>query len=214
MNDFTFFHVLAGLSGLFWTLCYCECIRVGFRDRVCAMPVEALALNFCWEIAFGFFWHPVGWADYWQTWINTVWGCFDVLILATFFLYGSTRGATDRQFKAYGTAVLVTTALIFGALFYVAADQGPEGVKRLHEVTAFGVNVPMSALFIRMLWTRGGPAGQNLNIAVSKFLGTGVVTVGFTLYGGFAAYPVILTCGWTCAVLDAVYIYLLWRATR
>jgi len=216
--EFSLFNLLAGLAGLFWTACYILIIRKGFRDKICCMPIEALALNFVWEFLFGFIWHPTG-MDYYQMWINRVWCVFDVLIVVTFFLYGSIRGAPKWQFRAYGAVVIAATFAIFGALYYKASAT-PEGIVRLHQITAFGVNVPMSMLFIRMLWIRGGPVGQSMGIAWLKFLGTSVVTIGFSLpaVGANALfgvhYPVILTAGWTCFVLDLAYIILLSWAIR
>ena len=41
--------VLAGISGICWTIVYIECIRLGFRQKTYAMPFWALALNIAWE---------------------------------------------------------------------------------------------------------------------------------------------------------------------
>ncbi len=41
--------MLTRVGGIAWTVVYVEAIRVGLRDRTCAMPVAALALNFAWE---------------------------------------------------------------------------------------------------------------------------------------------------------------------
>lgn len=215
--EFTIFNLLAGLSGLAWTVCYIQIIWKGFKDKVCCMPLYALALNFVWEFIFGFIWDPTGWADIWQTWINSIWCVFDVLILITHFMYGEVRGVPKNLFRAYSAFVIAFTFGIFGALYY-AAD-GEAGIKCLHEITSVGVNVPMSALFITsFLWLRG-TIGQSMGIAWSKFLGTGVITVGFTFIPGAADhigthYPVILAAGWTCFALDLFYIYDLRKAIR
>jgi len=181
------------------------------------MPLYALALNFVWEFYFGFVWNPTGWADVWQTWINSIWCVFDVLILVTHFRYGKVKGVPKNLFRAYSTFVLGFTFLIFGVLYMVA--DGEAGIKYLHEITSTGVNVPMSALFITsFLWLRG-TAGQSMGIAWSKFIGTGVITIGFTFLPDAANYfgvhyPVIIAAGWTCFALDIFYIYHLRKAIK
>ena len=40
------------LSGIGWVIVYEECIRLGFRQKTCAMPFFALGLNFAWELIY------------------------------------------------------------------------------------------------------------------------------------------------------------------
>ena len=82
------------LSGIGWMIVYEECIRLGFRDRIYAMPFWALGLNFSWEaINFAgeliFKWHgPTVGLTLVQTAVNGFWACLDVVILYTYFKYG------------------------------------------------------------------------------------------------------------------------------
>jgi hypothetical protein len=41
--------LLAGISGICWTVVYLDCIRLGFKQKTYAMPFWALALNIAWE---------------------------------------------------------------------------------------------------------------------------------------------------------------------
>lgn len=43
----TFLTVLSGVS---WLIAYALAIRVGFRDKIHAMPTMALAFNLFWEL--------------------------------------------------------------------------------------------------------------------------------------------------------------------
>lgn len=207
--DLSWFNLLAGFSGFCWTVCYALCIWHGFRSRTCLMPVAALSLNICWEAFFGFLWSPEG-LDRWQMWINRTWCVADVAILVTFYRF------SDRVQRAYGTVVLASTVAIYGAFYYLASAT-PEGLVRLHQVSAFVVGVPMSFLFLSWVLTRTIGPWASLGVAWAKFIGTLVVTLGFTFFSGehvIAHYPVILTCGWVSGVIDGGYVWLVWRAVR
>jgi hypothetical protein len=70
----------------------------------------------------------------------------------------------------------------------------------------------MSVLFIVMLVQRGASTGQNLIIAVNKWVGTMAATVMFGMLGGKGFYGpsfLILVAGGLCCLFDLIYIVML-----
>ncbi|MGW1768150.1 transmembrane-type terpene cyclase [Streptomyces sp. NPDC002073] len=197
---------LTAVSGLAWTVVYVVAIRTGFRERTYAMPVAALALNFAWETTYAVTAAMDGVSL--QGVVNVVWAGADVAIIWTYLAYGRAElpgFVTRPMFAAW-------SVLVFGAGFAVQwlflAHFG------LHDATrnaAFLQNLLMSGLFIGMFAARGGARGQNLTIAVAKWLGTLAPTI---LFGVLEDSPFILGLGILCSVFDLVYIGLLLHARR
>jgi hypothetical protein len=75
-----------------------------------------------------------------------------------------------------------------------------------------GANLVMSALFVNFVLTRGSAAGQSMYIGLLKLIGTAIIYVV-----GDAAHPsskVLPVSHVACAVLDGVYLLLLYRQLR
>lgn len=202
--------ILTAISGLCWTVVYIESIRLGFQQKTYAMPFWALALNIAWELLHSVTDFRLTGASL-QVVFNIAWFLLDVLILYTYFRFGkkhfprSLPAVFFYLWSALGLATAFALQLVFVFEF---------GVSKGGAYAAFLQNLLMSILFIAMLVQRGGSEGQNLTIAVAKWLGTLAPTILFGLLGAQAFPPnlLVLVTGVFCSVFDLVYIGMLARA--
>lgn len=203
--------ILTLVSGLCWTLVYIEGIRLGIRDRSYAIPFYALALNLAWELLHAYL--GLRTTIDLQTIINAVWFLFDVGIFYTYFRYGK------KYFPAKLASWFVPWSILglFTAFWVEYAFVREFGTFAGGAYAAFLQNLLMSVLFIGMLVRRGNTEGQNLTIAVSKWLGTLAPTITFGMIGGgtFSGPNFfILVVGILCSVFDLIYIWLLSKYGR
>jgi len=191
------------VSGIAWTVVYVAAIRIGFRQRTYAIPVAALALNFAWEVVYTV--QSLSDVDV-QTFVNATWAVADLVIVVTFFRFGRAElpGFVTRGLFVGWSAVLFVTAFAVQLLFL--EEFGAHDAARY---SAFLQNLLMSGLFIAMFVARRGLRGQSRTIAVAKLVGTAAPTV---LFGVIEDSLFILGLGVLCAVLDTVYVWLVWRA--
>jgi len=194
-------------SGLAWTIVYIEAIRLGFRDRTYAIPAAALALNFAWETIYSVYGLRLDPASA-QTIVNVAWAAADIAIVYTFFRYGRAElpGFVTRPMFIAWAVLLFAVAYAVQFLFILAF-----GAHDATGYSAFLQNALMSGLFIAMFVARRGLRGQNLTIAIAKWLGTLAPTI---LFGVIEASPLILGLGIICSVFDLAYIWLLVWARR
>lgn len=204
------------MSGALWTAVYIDCIRVGFKDKTYAMPLWALALNISWEFLYSLHGYVQGPPSL-QTYINTVWFCFDVVILVTYLRYGLRFFPTHLKkssFYAWSLLAIVTSLAI---QYVFTVEFRP--LANAEAYSAYPQNVLMSVLFIVMLTNRKSSIGQTKLIAVAKFLGTLAPTIELGILGGgepFGGRPsmFVLVLGIICAVFDILYIIMLTRKQR
>ena len=201
--------LLTLVSAVAWTVVYVEAVRVGWRGRTYAVPAAALALNLAWEWLYaghGLATRP----DDAQTWVDVVWGLADVAILVTYLRWGRRDLPAlvgRRLFVLWVAGLLLTAGVVQGA---IAAELGFAG-SRAAVVSSFLQNLLMSGLFIAMFVGRGGPRGQSVLIAVSKWLGTLAPTL---LFGVLRHSHFALGIGLLCSVFDLGYLGLLLRSAR
>lgn len=192
-------------QGLFWTLTYIECVRIGIKQKTYAVPFVALCLNFGWEFYYTIQGYLSEGLDA-TTSINLLWLTFDTLILVTYFKYGNELKLPKLQFYGYSFGFLLL-CIVGYALIGMHFDLAVSAV-----YAGFTINILMSILFIRMIYRRPGILGQNKLIAWGKCLGTIFITiaigiVGINRVGGVK--PLILYAGILILILDLYYIYLL-----
>lgn len=216
---------LALFSAAAWSIVYVLAIAIGFRQKTCAFPFPALALNLTWEALYTFLgftqgpqvlaWmDPVMLAQPWvgalwrvQSWVNLFWLVLDGLILVTHLRFGR-RGydppASRAQFVAGSLTALAAALLLQVAFFLVFGSFGCA-------YAAFLQNLVMSLLFLGLLRTRGSARGQNMAIALGKCLGTLAAALGFILVLG---NRLILALGALCLAADILYVHFLNRAFK
>ncbi len=209
----TFSMILVLVSGVSWSIVYLASIKVGFKDKIYAMPFWALALNFAWEVLHAVFGvAELGFSA--QSIINILWAVFDCGILYTYFKYGA------KEFPSFLNKKVFLSFSILGILISFIVQYA--FIKEFSLVlagaySAYLQNLLMSVLFIAMLLKRRSSKGQNLMIAIFKWLGTLAPTLLFGIIGsaelGGKPNQFVLTLGILICLTDLVYICLL-CATR
>ena len=200
--------LLAGISGICWTIVYLDCIRLGFKQKTYAMPFWALALNFAWETVHSIIGYKQEGMSI-QVVFNAVWCLFDIGILYTYFKYGQKYFPdflSRKVFILWSVLALIASYII--QYFFVIEF----GLVKGGSYSAFLQNLAMSILFIGMYVQRQGSEGQSLTIAINKFIGTLTPTILVGLVGleAFGAPNLfILVLGSLIAFFDLVYIYIL-----
>ena len=193
--------LLTLISGIAWTIVYIELIRTGFKYKTYGMPLFALGLNLAWEMIYSFdaLSHGIGV----QGTVNLVWMLLDIVILVTYFMYGRKHyiGDAKKYFIPWSILALISCALIQFAFYFEF-----RGIAAA-EYSAFAQNAAMSILFVVMLMSRKDTDGQNLRIAIAKWVGTLAPTILMGLLQKFSIY--ILLMGIICCLFDMLYIFLL-----
>jgi hypothetical protein len=194
---------LAVGAGLCWTLAYLLIIRVGLRERTYGMPIVAFAANISWEFIYAF----VRPSNGVQHTINIVWFLLDCVIGYTIVRFGPDEFPYLSRSVFYG-CFLALLGFAYPAvnLFGTQFDVG-DGL-----VSAFAMNLVMSALFISMFMARPAGRGQSVGIATAKLAGTAFASASVAVksdlaaryHGGLLPYLYI-----ACFLLDLVYLGLL-----
>ncbi|HEV2344084.1 MAG TPA: hypothetical protein VGS97_08330 [Actinocrinis sp.] len=169
---------LAVGTGLCWTLAYLLIIRVGLRERTYGMPLVAFAANLSWEFIYAFV-HPSNGV---QHVINVVWFLLDCVIGYTVVRFGPSEFPYLPRRVFYGCLVALL-AFTYPAVYLVGTqfDAG-DGV-----LSAFMMNLMMSALFIAMFMARQAGRGQSVGIATAKLAGTAFASGSLAVKGDLAA---------------------------
>lgn len=159
-------------SGVFWIIAYVLIILKGFQDRTVGMPFAALCANITWEFLYSFVYtlEPV------QFTINIIWLLLDCVILFQFLIYYKEHGFGLKKKLIILVGALATALLIHLGVMFEFHDW-------VGKYSAFGINLMMSILFVRMYLTKG-LLGQSLSIAVAKFLGSFMASILF-----YVLYP-------------------------
>lgn len=197
--------ILKLVSGLFWTIVYLSLIWGGFKFKTYGMPFWALGLNIAWEFIYGPYELIVSDFDIsLQRIVNLVWFFLDLVIVYTYFAYGSRFFPKEFGKGAFLSWSLLVLAASFVIQFLFLGQFPEQGAA----YSAFLQNLLMSVLFILLLVQRANTEGQSLVTAISKFIGTLAPTI---LFGYIRDNDFILGLGILIAVFDILYIVLLAR---
>lgn len=201
--------VFGAFAGLGWLLAYIDLVRLGFKQKTYGMPVTALALNLVWELLYAYmYWAHDGmfYGGYMMAIVNTCWCIVDFVILFTHIKWGKKdfkRFAPVKFFYPWlilNLAMAVVLQLTWLKSYGVAANG----------CTAIIQNIPMSMLFIFMLFERKSTEGQSMNIAIGKMVGTLGATVSM-MYFASLRDALNIAGGWVCFVFDIIYCVLLYK---
>lgn len=184
-------YVLLFGVALLWTVTYLLIIRQGYRDKSCGMPMPAICCNISWEFMMTFImpFHPL------QQLVTFIWFLLDCIILFQYF------HITKINYSKQLVYTSVFSLIIIALLLQVTMAVEFHDTRSLY--SAFGINVLMSILFIRMLLMKG-LSGQSLWIAYLKMAGTVCASLAF-----YSVYPqsVLLTIMYILIfLLDLTYI--------
>ena len=189
------------LSGIAWTIVYIQCIRIGYKQKTYCMPLFALALNIAWEGIYSFL--DLQSKVTVQTIANIVWFFFDIAIVISYFKFGK------KDFPQNGKKYFIPFSILtFASCFLIQlAFYWEFGHRYGARYSAFLQNVIMSILFVVFLFQRGEKRGQDITIAIAKWIGTLAPAI---LMGIIQEYNVfILVCGLLCSIFDILYIIFL-----
>jgi hypothetical protein len=191
-------------SGIFWSITYLLIIKRGFQDKACGMPMAALCLNISWEFLFSFLFipNPV------QRAVNIAWFGLDLIIIAQFLRYERVRRPADWSAAFFYAAFVSILATAFLSVLLVTR----EFANWAGYYTAFGQNLLMSILFIRMLLDRKDLAAQSLYIGAAKMIGTFCASLIVFCYIPNSALTVFFA--WAILFFDLAYIALYIRKSR
>lgn len=201
--------IFGPIAGLGWLLAYIDLIRLGFKQKTYGMPFVALALNIVWEGLYAYmYWAHDGmfYGGYMMAITNSLWFIADVIILITHFKYGKKdfkRFAPEKYFWPW-TVLCLAMAVVLQITWLQAY-----GV-RANGCTAIVQNLPMSMLFIFMLFERKSTEGQSMIIAIGKMLGTMGAWIAIAVYASLRD-PLNVSIGITCTVFDLIYCVLLYK---
>lgn len=229
-----FYDVLTILGGMFWTITYILIIYRGFKDKTCGMPLMVLGLNWAWEFIFCVLGSPIvpagsmldlTWQTPLQRIMNALWFTFDCIILYLKFRYGR------EEFKAsmphapewwyYPYLILIIGVSFACVLFSINEWNDHNGV-----YAAYIQNIFISATFISMLYKKGSSKGQNMGIAICKWIGTvapsllGVLVMAreygatWSIFVDFRFMPLMKFLIECCFVFDIIYIICLYNMMK
>jgi hypothetical protein len=196
--------LLAIASGVFWSITYLLIIKRGFQDKACGMPMAALCLNISWEFLFSFVFLP----GPVQRVINIAWFALDLVIVVQFLAYERARrpAAISAAFFYASFASILATAFL--TVLLVTREFANWG----GYYTAFGQNLLMSILFVRMLLDRKDLAGQSLYIGAAKMAGT--FCASLIVFRAIPDSTLTVFFAWSILFFDLAYIALYIQKSR
>ena len=194
--------ILQIFSGIFWSVTYIDCIRVGIKQKLCAIPTFSLMLNLGWEgvQAIGeFFYHAHG-EESLQGYADLCWLLLDVGVLVTLIVYGRKDFSffDNRKFFYLWVALSYFCAVIVQICFVLQY-----GFVEAAVLTSFPQNLIMSVQFVDLIMQRRSRQGSSLIIAVCKWLGTLFPTI---VFGIMRENWMCLATGGFSTVFDLIYI--------
>lgn len=186
--------LLFGIA-IFWTIVYMLIIYKGFRDHSCGMPAVSICANITWEFLFTFImpFHPL------QQIVTLIWFLLDCIILLQFLYYA--KGSYPKR------TIYASIFSLLAIAFLLQYAMAIEFHDKMGIYSAFGINLLMSILFIKMLLTKD-LQGQSLTIAYFKMIGTLLASILC-----YSLYPqsILLTVMYIMIfMLDIVYILLVY----
>lgn len=207
-----------GMSALSWLIVYLFCMYRGFKDKVVAMPLIALCLNFGWEFTMSFIYLKDTLPA--EHIMFRLWVLFDCVLVIQEFLYGRKDWYhIFPDFKKSSHYVMAIVGLILGFMFtYMAVPSWNDYHNAMY--AALIMNIIMSWLFISTFAQRRAEghalAGQDFWIAFFKFIGTDIfgsltwafmVTPATPMHVGVDPFKNYLAV--VCVIPDIVYLYLI-----
>jgi hypothetical protein len=165
-DPFTWYNMIGAAGCVCWVVAYVMIVAKCFRDHTYGLPLVAICLNFAWELLASFVYpNPVA---LWHA-FDRIWLIVDVVIVYQLLRWGRAEQAIAELRRYFPVVVLLTFVLgVWGQFSFVASYQD-----RLGLVSAFGVNLIMSILFVFFYFSRRDTGrGISRGGAVFKLLGT------------------------------------------
>jgi ribose/xylose/arabinose/galactoside ABC-type transport system permease subunit len=184
---------------LAWAPAYVAVVIIAFRHQRLEIPIIAATSNVTWEFLWGFvFTQDMG------PGLQFVYrgACImDLFILFNVFRYGA-KQTNSPLLRQYHVPLVLVQLVGWGFFFWSLRDSGYD--LPLGSVSAYLDNIVMSSLYLWLLLSRPDPRDLSLTVALSKGIGTGMVTVFV-----FMRYPdnsFVRTLAVMVGLLDLTYI--------
>lgn len=191
-------------SGIFWSLTYLLIIKRNYQDKACGMPLAALCANISWEFIFSFIYPHASI----QRLIDVAWFLLDAILVGQYLWYERKRRVASTSNAWFYGVFFSTLVVSFCLILFVTQEfENWQGY-----YSAFGQNLLMSILFVRLLNERREIAGQSLYIALGKLLGTFFASL--IVLRGLADSALMLFLAGAILFYDVAYVVLLYRRTR
>ncbi len=197
--------VLFTTGALLWILAYVVIIRIALKNKTVIIPAVAVVCNYGNEIGGAIFWVP----DMGKALVIAYWGwlILDTFILYKLLKYGYKQFTTPFFKKNINWLIFggLIGSMLLSPLFMVQYDL-PMGV-----LDAYIVNIVMSVAFISLLYVPDFPEHSEL-LAWSKFLGTGLISVMFSM-----KYPdnyFLWVIYFVVAAFDIAFILLMYKKRK
>ena len=174
-------------SGMCWSIVYLVAIIKGFQSKTWCIPKLAICQNLSWELYIvisGITNNSYGTGFF----VQLIWLILDIGVLLTWLLYD--RDGKYAMLRKLGILLCVSVVMLF-----------PTYILSLWELTAFAINLIMSAAFI-IRFRNGGIHWRSKVIAVAKLIGTFAATI---LNGVIFDNKMVLWLGGLCLILDSHY---------
>lgn len=187
--------LLIGVA-LFWTIVYILVIYKGSKDQTCGMPLASICANVTWEFLFTFFmpFHPL------QQIVTLIWFLLDCIILYQYLYYSKGLYSKSTLYSSVFSLLVIALLLHYG--------MAVEFHDKMGVYSAFGINLMMSILFIRMLLIKH-LRGQSLSIGYFKMIGT--VCASVFCYMLYPQSVLLMIMYVLIFILDIVYLLLVYN---
>ncbi len=193
--------ILGGLGAVCWGGAYILMIWHGFAEQTYAVPFISICANLSWEFIFGFL-RPL--ENRAQRAINIIWFMMDVLIAATYLMYGAEEFPELLPASFFLPSFILTTAICFALIYSSIFEFGDTNGR----YSAFVIDALMALLFNALLLWRGSIQGQSLYIAVLKLVGS--TAYGAVFYRFYPNSRFLLALFMLSFAFNLVYVILYW----
>lgn len=197
---------LALLTGICWTIVYTELIYLGFKNKTYGIPSIALALNVTWEGFYSYI-SLKNHLGIIQILIITIWFLLNITIVYTYLKYGIKHFPPKISKKYFIPWNIIIFSMSFIIQYSFFIEFGRLGAL----YSAFLQDLIMSILFINMLVTRTDTKGQNLIVAIGKWIGS----LSATFFAVIVyANKLFFVLGILCSLFNIIYMYLLIKSNK
>lgn len=195
---------------------YIIIIYKSFKDKICGMPLFALALNLAWEFTFSFIYPPENLLMARIMFI--LWLILDLIILYTFFKYGYENLKYKNLITKKELNIFAILDILFSIIFIILFVNDISILYENSIVQASGFianlqNLIMSILFVNMILNRGNTLGQSIFIAIFKWIGTLAIAI-LKFSNMLPSTNTELLIIMLIQVFDIIYIHLIYKISN
>lgn len=193
--------ILFAVAAAYWVWVYIVVIKDIHKYKFIGIPILAVCANFAWEFLWSFKYHTnMGQAFEWG---YRAWFVLDLYIFYNIFKYGQIQFDNAFLKSKYNLIVIFTLFCWIAGIYALTKEYyDPIGA-----ISAYIVNVHMSAIYILLIAQFPKEPTLSLSTATHKMLGTALTSV-FCFWVFPDQYFMLTLCVITF-ILDMAYIFLI-----